>query len=474
MPLKRKTPCFLASDYRGKTKKGLDGLPWLSKKMKNGTYRWTRSPATNTCVKKGPKIYKCRPSPSFPAKDMKGGRAHGNDGEMWLSIPDRNGIYTWRRSGKITVASYISPPVRPFNIPPREQPLTIRPSIIDTPPVRLLNIPPPVSRRPSIIGTSTVSELQSRRSSIDSLPSNLSRQSSVQVTSTILPAMPEYDERIRQMMSRLLKMIHPLTLEEFRAGIKKADNEKNHDWINAAHNLITTPLFLEAVEWDDVRAFYYLFIQGLLPSVPTHGGPLLLDSQAEIKVLSDVNKLGALTVDSQPGVCTLNLYQRAYVEFFVNETQFDIQKLFDSLSKNDEYLVTVCTQNKDTMTNVPRIINTWTRLPIEKVVDKVQDGETYYDQISRTVPADNVYYGNVKDIDAYFVFTAAKDRSDDLWSIGSTPHFNHDRTIQIDHTRKYVDLNGSFRLTFISICDIRFCKSNLLGHVAWALMQAGK
>ena len=47
------------------------------------------------CVKDETKKYKTRPSPPFPANKCKGKTKKGNNGKMFKSKPDTNGVHKW-------------------------------------------------------------------------------------------------------------------------------------------------------------------------------------------------------------------------------------------------------------------------------------------------------------------------------------------------------------------------------------------
>jgi BRCT domain type II-containing protein len=47
------------------------------------------------CVKDNTKKYKTRPSPPFPANKCKGKTKKGNNGKMFKSKPDANGVHKW-------------------------------------------------------------------------------------------------------------------------------------------------------------------------------------------------------------------------------------------------------------------------------------------------------------------------------------------------------------------------------------------
>lgn len=52
-----------------------------------------------SCEKKGTKKYTERPSPPFPANTCPGTRKKGNDGNYWLSVPNKNGVHRWVQDG---------------------------------------------------------------------------------------------------------------------------------------------------------------------------------------------------------------------------------------------------------------------------------------------------------------------------------------------------------------------------------------
>jgi hypothetical protein len=63
----------------------------LSKSPKKST-----SGAQSSCVRLTDKKYMERPSPPFSAADCQGLSLLGNNGKMFVSLPNKNGIYTWR------------------------------------------------------------------------------------------------------------------------------------------------------------------------------------------------------------------------------------------------------------------------------------------------------------------------------------------------------------------------------------------
>jgi len=49
------------------------------------------------CIKSHLKKYRNRPSPPYPANRCCNMKKVGNDGDTWVSVPDRRGICRWRR-----------------------------------------------------------------------------------------------------------------------------------------------------------------------------------------------------------------------------------------------------------------------------------------------------------------------------------------------------------------------------------------
>jgi hypothetical protein len=52
-----------------------------------------------TCSKKSTKKYTSRPSPPYAAQECKGARRKGKHGTMYVSAPDVNGTYRWKKCG---------------------------------------------------------------------------------------------------------------------------------------------------------------------------------------------------------------------------------------------------------------------------------------------------------------------------------------------------------------------------------------
>ncbi len=108
----RKSPKEPAKEFKNRIKTGLDKRKWKSTKYPCGTkYVWrrvdTKCKAEGTCkpTAKCPKVSIFgRKSPARPAKEFPGQTKKGLDGLYWVSSLDSRGYYTWRRSTKTTIS----------------------------------------------------------------------------------------------------------------------------------------------------------------------------------------------------------------------------------------------------------------------------------------------------------------------------------------------------------------------------------
>ena len=70
--------------------------------------------------------------------------------------------------------------------------------------------------------------------------------------------------------------------------------------------------------WSDFVYLQVAWLEGKLMHTPDYFGSCLMeDCEIMKQELIAINKLGAVTTDSQPGTCTDDNYQRAYIEFYV-------------------------------------------------------------------------------------------------------------------------------------------------------------
>jgi hypothetical protein len=56
---------------------------------------------SSSCKKETTKKYKTRKGPPYHAKDCKGAVKMGNDGEKYISEPDKRGVYKWNKTKKL-------------------------------------------------------------------------------------------------------------------------------------------------------------------------------------------------------------------------------------------------------------------------------------------------------------------------------------------------------------------------------------
>ena len=55
----------------------------------------------SSCKKETTKKYKTRKGPPYHAKDCKGAVKMGNDGDKYISEPDKRGVYKWNKTKKL-------------------------------------------------------------------------------------------------------------------------------------------------------------------------------------------------------------------------------------------------------------------------------------------------------------------------------------------------------------------------------------
>jgi len=104
----RPSPPFPANDYCKQKLPGNDGNMYLSKENKNGVCRWVKDPGSTkktVTKKKSPKPrkpagtlakkYYDRPSPALPANEYCEQTREGNDGNMYTSKRNKNGVCRW-------------------------------------------------------------------------------------------------------------------------------------------------------------------------------------------------------------------------------------------------------------------------------------------------------------------------------------------------------------------------------------------
>jgi len=70
-------------------------LLYLDKAKNKWTAKKAKSQHSKTLKK-----YANRPSPPYPANDYCGRQIRGNNGKMYLSKPNKNGVCSWKKKGK--------------------------------------------------------------------------------------------------------------------------------------------------------------------------------------------------------------------------------------------------------------------------------------------------------------------------------------------------------------------------------------
>lgn len=208
---------------------------------------------------------------------------------------------------------------------------------------------------------------------------------------------------------------------------------------------ITIPLFNLVRDWNDLRALYILYVRGLLPSVPTHVAPLTLDVQAFVDKLEHVIHLGALTVDSQPGLCEGDERQRAYVSCFVNSNDVDISALTQVLKTTPD-IIWFLHGDKGVKSNLDKVASKWETV---KEGGHVGDRSLYKSKKTTYIPmtvvdSDGKSHVETKLQAGYF----SKTKKDDQFEIIA------------EYTGDVIDTKD---IHYLEICHIDFCDTHLLG-----------
>lgn len=93
---KTRTPKKATSSRKGKASRGRSG-------SKSRTPARSRKASTSGgCSRQTLKKYTSRPGPPYPANDphCRGTTKTGNNGQLYVSKPDKNGLYTWKLVAK--------------------------------------------------------------------------------------------------------------------------------------------------------------------------------------------------------------------------------------------------------------------------------------------------------------------------------------------------------------------------------------
>ena len=239
---------------------------------------------------------------------------------------------------------------------------------------------------------------------------------------------------------------------------------------------IAAPLFEKVTNWDDLLALYIVFARGGLSMVPTHGGPLLLDSQTQKNQLERVMRLGALTVDSQPGICEPTKRQRAYVEFWVNPKDIDVESLYKNLV--NQGLITTMISNNILKTNVDTFISRWKplpskwELPVPALGEQMHLPDPFLDE-SYLVDEEqggkrSICLTPVTHDESNRWFCPTRDRFD---ATATDPVERTDDTVNaMEHYCPKLNFSGS-KFTFFSIVHPKYCQINLVSLLEKALTQ---
>lgn len=140
--------------------------------------------------------------------------------------------------------------------------------------------------------------------------------------------------RMFEMIAKLVPLNKEQDLESYESLMKQLSEDTSmQDKQIEMNKKVSEPVFRSIVDWDGLRAMDILFLEGLLPSSPSHDGPLYIDSQTQKRKYQVLVQLGFLTLDSQPGMCSRDEFQRAYINGFISTRKTNVDKLIKRLDK---------------------------------------------------------------------------------------------------------------------------------------------
>ena len=296
----------------------------------------------------------------------------------------------------------------------------------------------------------------------------------------------ELEIRIAEGARRLQYILdrNQITRQVYQDTLRRLSNQRygnaDYDTLNQTqenwHNNITRRLFWEAWDWTDVRALYILFLRGLLPSVPTHIGPLVLDSQTQKDQLERINTLGFLSVDSQPGICEESSRQRAYLEGYIDSSVCDASRLYRYLTEGAAVIVTMTDSQGKVTSNIRDITRTWSRMPVQS--RKQEDwGQTQTVNTTPAAPSDTQLWQ--KDGSEMLPLTPER-LEDGTWQLYTNASFNYlldpsSRNNVLKDLASYSPLMSpdfAKKLVYMQLQHTRFCKADLIDIVDKALQRA--
>jgi methylenetetrahydrofolate reductase (NADPH) len=136
-------------------------------------------------------------------------------------------------------------------------------------------------------------------------------------------------------------------------------------------------------KFDEITSLFARFCSGELKALPWSDQPVAVETSVISKQLAQINQLGFLTINSQPAVNGLRsddkifgwgpsngyVYQKAYLEFFVNPLLLSV--LLEQLEKDPNITYYVINKRGDLRTNTrsdgPNAV-TWGVFPGKEIV----------------------------------------------------------------------------------------------------------
>ncbi len=285
-----------------------------------------------------------------------------------------------------------------------------------------------------------------------------------------------WETELSEILARigLTKSQFQKTLNEWTAA--GSTDSANFNWIAEMERYTSTPMFFGARDWDDICALYELYFRGYLPTVPTQGSPLSVETSLLSDQLLSLLRHGALTIKTQTGNCDRDERQRAYLEAYVNTSVTDLGKLFQALT-NRNALVTIVhpghSAKSASMSNLDTELATWNGVPEKYATDMFMQSARY----TTAAPTNNEYILGQKG-KRIPLLVNSDEYSRKWWTSQSIPYPTSANEHKAENDRVFSAwkaiqdaslVEDSINVVFLRVIHTDFCKADLIATVKAAL-----
>lgn len=275
----------------------------------------------------------------------------------------------------------------------------------------------------------------------------------------------------------------------------EASIENNPELFDFLHHEISEYSFKRfGSSYDQMLALMILFVRGILPSSPSHLGPLIVENEEDRTMIESIMKLGALTIDSQSGICQNGEWQRGYCMFFVERDKFSPDRLLSALKNVPSiYFEIFDFNNNTTVNNSKELIQHMHQFPDDqycKMRYKWFDREESQNRILARPPKEDEYLQNRGEIFLNVTYTDLNSPGfaliDDNDGDRSLCQYRNQSSLQIDEengTMQYFisTWNNGFQqyvvdvhlenLIGVNIIQLQYCTANIY-HIILNLLSS--